>query len=863
MSHIILNPLCRCIVTPLTVCSFFAILLTSHNVGANDLDVFAGPPAQPEPWLTEARPEKGTPVRRLTIEERVGIARSGALVRVPLFFHAGECRDPNGLEIHAAGDTKEKNPILYQADDIRRSPAGDIARMHIYFLADLNAWEQKQYDVFRGVNPGRDAERIPLILIENDVKLAGEDLKLTFRTKGDRAGIITDIESSLGPVSLPHKQWAPRLVLVRQSADLKEQRRTTVSYLEKDSVDVRDVRVGAGPLFAKCIVRVGPKGIPDHAEYTYIVPRKGNWFLQRQRLHPDEYDTTDVVGCDMNFLLQGRLVLGKPSAEQKVVKIPSGLRKLVRGVHGYTTSAIVNSDARLSLIPIPCVQQAVPAIQGGSGPDGYVSIPGPASFKRTRGANSDPLRSFWTEVRYVWSSSTVVEDLWTTSLPHRQPLVAVVDEAWLKRDDLHSIFARMMSKVEGHHSIGWEVDAARLYTSGQMESFLKRYQSSCGKAERHDKEHWLAGARKAYDKMSEGGTRKIAEWEKGKASGGLDPWNITYGTSPLPVFSALVRPSEGADLVCLAMSEAQRAFNGRVDEFGFSYIDCFHSAFNMQVGSILLGLHAGCRFENHALSQFFRDCSRTPAVLDIYGHGERTYPSLRSEGGNSDVLYQMTSDYFLRMAEIATGEDLWLHPMVHGRYLDMVDVTADLMHRMSDATKTPSWHRANFMRGQCHDHRWEAWSAGPFARLLKQDGNGPLVGITEACYYARRLERYAANRWNVTYVFLADVAIDKTLSWPSTRRGPLLPGTTQVKRESSGNLVRWSKVEGDILGYRVYRAPQIGGPWTFLNSPYVNPPGRLIPITRFLDSEGKQGDRYFVTAVDKNRRESRWFPDER
>jgi hypothetical protein len=217
------------------------------------------------------------------------------------------------------------------------------------------------------------------------------------------------------------------------------------------------------------------------------------------------------------------------------------------------------------------------------------------------------------------------------------------------------------------------------------------------------------------------------------------------------------------------------------------------------------------------------------------------------------------------MAEICTGEDLWLHPMVHGRYLDMVDVTADLVHRQpgtTSATKTPSWHRANFMRGQCHDHRWEAWSVGPLARILKQERHGPLIGITEACYYAKRLESYAATRWNVTYVFLADVAIDRKLSWPAAAKGVPLPDNVEVVHQDNGNRVSWQKVDGDILGYRIYRAPQTGGPWLLLNSPYNNPSSRPTRQTSFLDDMGEPSDKYFVTAVDRNRRESRWFPDE-
>ncbi len=604
--------------------------------------------------------------------------------------------------------------------------------------------------------------------------------------------------------------------------------------------------------------------MPDNTEYTYLVPRHVIGSRNHNGLFPSEADTAEVVGADMNFLLQGRMLLGQENAQQDIVKVPAGLRKLVRSVHGHTTDALVNTQAGLSLLPVPCVQVAVPGISGG-GTEGYLSILGPDTFQRTNGANSGTLRSFWTQVRYVFSKSTTVDDLWQTSLAYRQPLVAIVDEPWLTRDDLQSRFTTMMAEWPPHHSRDWKQEIGRLYTLGDTEQFAKRYQRGGRKGE-ESADALLASAQSAYDKLTNNGQNKPKEWEKGRASGALDPWHLTYCASCAPMLSALVEPNDLVDRVALAYGLAQREFNGRVDPFGFAYVDCFNSAFNMQIGSMLLGLHAGRRLNDPQLMQFYRDVAHSASVLDIYGHGERTYPSLRVDGGTSDVLYQMTSDSYLRSTEIATGEDLWLHPTVHGRYADMVDVNGDQMQRSPpDGTgkRAPAWVRANFFRGQCHDHRWEAWATGPFAKLAaRRSPTEPLVGLTDACYYAEHLVGERKNYVEITTYLHADVIGNPALAWPQVPPAPALPTNVLVSPQSGGNQVSWQPVEGDVIGYRIYRASQVGGPWTFVNSPYLDPAGKLVTKTSYVDAGGAQGDVYLVTAIDTNLRESKWFPEE-
>lgn len=841
----------------------FGLAVAVPSNGA-DRSVFDGATAHVAPWLSDARPTAEQPLRVLTVEVRVGVARQQELVRVPLFFHAGECRDVRTLGVYAADDREHKRPLVVQADDIRRAENGDIAALHLYFATDLAPWESRTFQVVVASAPQNAPPPLKLEETPGRVTLAGDDLQVTFWKSGPRAGAIAALHTKLGDVTLPHEQLAPRVVLTRQTADLKVVRKTPLTYIGENNVEVQELQYGAGPLFAKFRVRVNPRGIDDCAEYTYRVPRHGDWFTQAQRLFPAEESSTDVVGAEMNFLLQGRLLLGEEGTNHEIVPIPAGLRKLVRSVHGHTTPAVVNTAAQLSLLPIPNVQVAVPGIAGG-GQEGYVSIEGPQTFQRTSGANSNSLRSFWTEVRYVFTNNTAVEDLWQTSLAHRQPLVAIVDEPWLTRDDLHARFATMMAEWPPHHSRDWRQEIGRLYVVGDQEAFAKRLKQA-GKPGEDTQEYWLAGAQAAYDKLTNSGATKPKEWEKGRASGGLDPWHLTYAGSCAPLLSSLVEPNDHVDRVALAIARAQQKFNGRVDEFGFAYVDCFNSAFNMQIGSVLMGLHGGRRLNDPKLMQFYRDVATSASVLDIYGHGERTYPSLRSPGGTSDALYQMTSDFYLRTAEIATGEDLWLHPMVHGRYADMVDVNTDQMHRdppPSDAKRTPSWNRANFFRGQSHDHRWEAWATGPFARLVaRREATAPLVGLTDAIYYAQHLVGQPKNWVEITTYLHADLASDPQVAWPKTPPAPPLPKGVQVSQGKGGQMVTWQAVPGEIAGYRLYRAKQMGGPWTFVNSPYREPAGTLIAGTSYLDTQGNAGDVYFVTAVDKSLRESKWFAEE-
>jgi hypothetical protein len=258
----------------------------------------------------------------------------------------------------------------------------------------------------------------------------------------------------------------------------------------------------------------------------------------------------------------------------------------------------------------------------------------------------------------------------------------------------------------------------------------------------------------------------------------------------------------------------------------------------------------------------------------------------------------------LRILELCGHEDLSLHPSVYGRYLDAVDVNADLYQaKISDAgERVPTWGRATFHRTQSHDHRWEAWAAGPFLGMLADAPGGGRVGLTEACYFMQRDVGRPVGYNDLGYVFMAGVMLGKALPQYQPAPRPALPANVRVKREDGKNVVAWDEAKGDLVGYRIYRAEQMGGPWTWVNSPYRDLPAfelpagvarpkppkgekkgaakeaepepaapelkapvlpdTLVKTTSFTDANGKAESLYFVTAQDKDGRESRWFPDE-
>ncbi len=199
-----------------TIAASVAFSLTPLDAGESV--VFEGPGTTNSLWLSESRPSKDQPLRVVTVEERVGVARQRELVRVPLFFHAGECSDVKTLAVFAFDDRQHQRPLVVQADDIRFTAAGDVGRAHLYFATDLAAWEAKKFHVVvldspTSANPA-DAEATGLEESPDRVTLAGEDLQVSFGERESGPGAIAFYLAfrtlAQGGVSLPHSGYASR-----------------------------------------------------------------------------------------------------------------------------------------------------------------------------------------------------------------------------------------------------------------------------------------------------------------------------------------------------------------------------------------------------------------------------------------------------------------------------------------------------------------------------------------------------------------------------------------------------------------------------------------------------------------------------
>ncbi|HLP07217.1 MAG TPA: hypothetical protein VK178_03565 [Opitutaceae bacterium] len=834
-----------------------AVLLAILPLGlraAPTTDAFAASPDWPAAFVPRLKPADAASdvLRVLTVEERVGEARADELVRVPLFLHEDEPNDPARWALYAENDTARRQPLVFQLDDLRHDEAGRLTRCHLYFAANLAAWERQRFVlVARRETPATETAPPAAVTATRKgdrVTLAGQDLALTFFADGPRAGALTAIAPRGHIVELPDGWIAPRLTLVRQALDCSELRRSTLDYAEPDELEVREVRWGAGPLFATFAVRFGPRGQPDSAEFTYRVPLKGALFVQTERLAPEGEPTSEAVGAADHQLLAGRLRLAG-SSDSSARAIPAGLRKLTRATSGHTLTALVAAGGKSALLAVPAVQTGGGEIETGRG--GAFSVAGAETFRRNKDGNSGTLRAFWGELRYVFTGATDDEALWHEARRQLQPLVAIVDEPTLGPAEVRAAMPAVAQRFREIQSWSrqWPQDAALL----QLERDGAK----------------LAALLARKPALAEGEpTFHLPQWAKpepmlprdAKDQGRIDPYQLGYGSSVIPLLDRLSSsPKRPAAAHAIGLA-TRRAF-GRVNAAGFPYVDCFATAFNMQIGPLGLALFGARGTDDPQLASWALDALHSPSVTAMYGHGQRAYPGETRRPEPSDFLYAGICEFHLRSIELATGEDLWIHPAAIGRYFDCVDVTADLQHHVLPGGRGKSWYRANFFRGQAHDHRWENWSAAPLVGLFARAADRGQIGSTEAAYWVDQQSRTKQPWAELMWFAHTDLLLELIERLPAAQSAPALPADVSKSRAGGANRLRWSPVAGAI-GYRVYRAKQVGGPWVWLNSPYAKEPTAPLTTTEFTDSEGREGDSYLVTAVDAAGRESRWYAEE-
>lgn len=867
-------------------CFAVALILTVRAFAA-DPTVFESAPAPVTAPLREGIPAAGGPMRTLTVTERVGVARATELVRVPLFFHAGECADPNGLTIYDLTDAS-KTPIAYQADDIRRAESGEVARMHVYFYAALQPWERKQFAVIKGKNPATGS--VGMTESGDSVTFKADDLTMTVLAKGDKAGAVTQLETSFGKLNLLDGFIAPQVRLVRQDAKLKELRRTELDYTKPENLEIREIKFATGPLFAKFRATIGPKGLPDSCETTFLIPKAGSHLIITQRTFADDPETGDVVASNWPALLRGRVTFGGPDDLAASTDIPTGLRKLLREVQNQRVEAAIAKS--FSVVNVPIVsnggeihyQTADPLperVEDGKTkkadpPKFTMSFMGPGSLKRNGDSNSGSIRAFWTQSRLVFANTTDVEKLWDVVRTGQNGVVAVVDEPGVSIDD----FAANLKDIGGqfykikHWGKGWAQEAGMEYLTGKEDAMKKRVEAQANPPKN----------------LTRGDDGKLENWapswarEQWEANGRLPgpikppektqldriktaPYEIGYSLSSIVPFAKYIAPSERLDQMCDSIARGSMIVNGRLYKEGLPYINAFSNAYNMQVGSIMFGLYAGKKLNDPQMTLFYRDVTKSNGVAGIYGHGERGYSGDMRSREQSDVLYQAISDNWMRCAELQSNEDLSIHPATYSRYTDAIDVTADLQHRgLTPANKSNGM--ANFFRAQQHDHRWESWDVMPYVMLSEHADEDTPAGLTAACYYVRdEVAWMKANDKTPNHAQLTQY-VHPLMNLRTVRHDfkpptlPALPGNIKAVSSADGVRITWSPVDGAV-GYRVYRSERIGKPLTLLNSPYrKDDPKPLVKETAFTDPTGSPDRFYFVTALDKDGFESNWFPDE-
>ena len=794
--------------------------------------VYLGPPAPYEQPASTARDP--SVLRTLSVEERVGVARRHELVRAPLFFAAGECPSPGAV---AVVQEEGAVPLTVQADDVRLGPDGGVSRMHLWFEVDLAPWQRKRFLLVRSPAAARREASEPPVVQGDSLMIPSSGGEFLIGISGSRAGRLLGARFAHGASLASRGGLGPRATFAYPSAP----GRAPVVLPAPDSVPL--VEWASGPLFTKVRARWASGGAS--LEQVYRVGRLGREL---------EIAQADSPGVRAGSVLADRELLsgGLEGRSPQVVAVPTGLRYELRAVHPFSVSAIVPGGGGASILAVPVV------IGGAAGRielgDGRMTLLSPSNLAQTGDAPEGTLRAFWTEERLVACDTGDGRDLWARYVESVQPIVAIVDEPRLAEGELQ---AALRSVVADMQPIGWRQQAGRLRVIGRSAD-CDRILATVPRPAEADAQYLRKGAESAWARISQNGMHRLREDEKARASGPLDPYNITYSESAAASLDVLGGAPPLVHRIGDANARAAREFLGRTDEHGFPYIDCFNRALNMQMGSVLFGLISAR--DDPATGAFYRDLVGSSSVRGVYARAQRPYSEkIGPSPDYSDFLYQSVCDFWIRAGEILAGEDLQLHPLAYARYTDCIDVLADQYHgfdiRDSDGSASPS--RANFWRAQPHTHRWLSWSCSPFIRILERP-NDP-TGATEAVHYCRMLIGRWKNWPDLTHYILA---ADLRSEGVGRYRGPsLLPRPRDVTSvpEADGILVTWAEVPG-AASYRVYRASRDGGPLDWIDSPYAKPREPVLG-TRFVDAAGKPSDHYLVAAVDASGREGRWFAE--
>lgn len=775
--------------------------------------VFDGPPAvyDTPPSVPSVEPPLPGLLRWISVQERAGADRAAAPVRVPVFFSAGECADPDELRLVV---WPGREPVPFQADDIRRGPDGGVARVHLWMQTDLAAHETKRLALVKTDAPKPSKAPSP-----SAVRAEEKDGRLTLAASGTSLSLFLE-GAATGRLAALRLEDGPDLTFAEE-ADFGATARPEIAW-------------GDGAIFAKAEIRT-PPGDQSELRQTWRLFADGSVDLIRTEGFADE---SADAGTAQSYFWRGRL----DTAGLALQRMPAGMIDALADFHpGYAVD-LVTAEGR------PRGWLVVPAVLGSG--YGRVEMESDRLSVRTPEIPEPPSknqRARWLQVTWVPAATADARGALKAA---GQPLVAVVDRPEL---GLAPVLDRIRDNVLEMKPVGWVNESVARRLAGRAEPFPRRKWSA-----EADIGHWITAAQRAEAKVLAGTERPLREDEKGRAAGPLDPYHMTYGATPLAVWLRSESLPDPVLASVRAQVEACRRHLGRVDEGGWPFLDVFHRTQNMQVGPALLAM--ADRQGDEESRAYYRDLMKSPSLAAVLLRGFRPYAGARqTQDDASDTIYQSVVDFMLRAAELCAGEDLGAHPLAVGRYLDAVDVNADLFHPAHPRHEDDDRHfaRANFFRVQAHPHRWLAWGPAPFISLLQEPlEHGFTPGVTEAWHYADGL----AGRWknwpDQSWLFLAAV-LPPQAATATLKPTPESVRALRVTPGLDGNELAWIGAP-ETVAWRIYRFRNGEGP-VWINSPYASG-GAASAVTgnRFLDRDGRPGDRYVVHGVDAAGKAGGW-----
>ena len=494
--------------------------------------IFAGPVAeyeQPPPVTADAATPPDV-LRWIWVEERMNVARRAAPMRVPIFLAAGECHDPAELAL-VRWPSKENIPC--QWDDVRRGADGGVARLHLWCTTDLGAGESQRWALVRR----NTAQAAPANSIEP--RVSGDRLKI--QAAGTTVAFFTDVakrdplaalELADGPLA-EFSEGAGASVTWGETAGLGEPAKTESE---------RTLAWGAGPIFAKVSMQEHRKnGSAIAQEYRIFADGSVNII---QTVKPAE--GMDERPLATQEFLNGRLNAG---ASLTVHPQPAGIvDSLADFHHGYAVDALEQTGRPRGWLVVPG------SLGGKAGRvvidrDGQFHLQAPGNLVRGVGdARTNTVKMFWSEVTLLPAHREGDRLERAVELAASQPLVAVVERPGVT---LATAIARVQDNVREMKPVGWVNETVIRSLQGKTEPFPRKKWAT-----ESDPAYWVAAAQRAATKVTGATPRPLAEDEKGRAAGALDPYHITYEATALVhwlLSSELPGPArDSAPCVCRA-----------------------------------------------------------------------------------------------------------------------------------------------------------------------------------------------------------------------------------------------------------------------------------------------------------------------